>query len=452
MKRNFAMKWLTGLIAVVAFLGGEAARGAPSPEARGDEVVAPFLDENTFAIAAVDIDRVDIAALKQWVLGSIGQAKTEAKEAARLKDQSNEPFDAMSKWVDGFKKAGGKRLYVVASLSDIPREGPFVVVPLEKGAAAEGIIDLMSPGGPRKKGEPPQAYGVQSVHAEKMGDVVVFGADSTLQRLKDAPAAQPRPEVAKAMAAAGDAPVRVALIPSDAQRQMFEAISPELPKDLGGGPSKTVSRGVQWGAVWAQLPPQTSVHLVIEGQNAANAKALQEVANNGLAWLRAHGQDVPLDVEALAKLAAPKVEGNRLVIALDTAKTRELASAVLVPSLVQARQSAERVRSMSNIRQIVLGTIMYANEHKNAWPDKLEQIALYMGGEKAFAAMMTNPVRPDQTPGYTYRKPEGQGTAQTVVVYETYTKWPGGIAVGYADGHAEWIASEQQFKRAMEEK
>lgn len=452
MKRKITLNWLTGLLAVMALLGGEAVRGAPGPDARGDEAVAPFLDENTFAVAAVDIDRVDIAALKQWVLGAIGQSKLDAKDAARLKDQSNEPFDAMSRWVDGFKKAGGKRLYVVASLSDIPREGPFIVVPLEKGAAAEGIIDLMSPGGPRKKGEPPQSYGVQSVRAEKMGDVVVFGADSTLQRLKDTPAAQPRPELAKAMAAAGDAPVRVALIPSDAQRQMFEAISPELPKDLGGGPSKTVSRGVQWGAVWAQLPPQTSVHLVIEGQNAANAKALQEVANNGLAWLRAHGQDVPLDVEALSKLAAPKVEGNRLVIALDTAKTGELASAVLVPSLVQARQSAERIRSMSNIRQIELGTFMYANEHKNVWPDKLEQIKPYMGDEKLFAAVMTNPIHPEQTPGYTYRKPEGQGTPQTVVLYETYTQWPGGIAVGFADGHAAWIASEQQFKRAMENK
>src|SRR4051794_39450177 len=108
MNRNFAIKWLTGLLAVAAFLGGEAARGAPAPDARGDEAVAPFLDENTFAVASVDIDRVDIAALKQWVLGSVGQSKIDAKDAARLKEQLNEPFDAMSQWVDGFKKAGGK--------------------------------------------------------------------------------------------------------------------------------------------------------------------------------------------------------------------------------------------------------------------------------------------------------------------------------------------------------
>ncbi|MDB5171518.1 MAG: hypothetical protein JWN51_291, partial [Phycisphaerales bacterium] len=256
------------------------------------------------------------------------------------------------------------------------------------------------------------------------------------------------------MAAAGDAPVRVALIPSDAQRQMFEAIAPELPKELGGGPAKTLSRGVQWGAIWAQLPPQTSVHLIIEAQDAANAKALQDVANKGLIWLRGNAKNLPLDVDALAGLAAPQVEGNRLVVTLDAAnKSKELASAVLIPSLMRARQTAERVRSASNLRQLLLGAIMYANENKNAWPDKLEQIKPYMGDEKLFKAVMINPIRPEQTPGYTYRKPAGQGSARTIVMHETYTQWPaGGINVGFADGHVEWLRDEAFFKRSLEDK
>ncbi|MDB5303489.1 MAG: hypothetical protein JWM97_1038, partial [Phycisphaerales bacterium] len=54
---------------------------------------------------------------------------------------------------------------------------------------------------------------------------------------------------------------------------------------------------MQWGAIWAQLPPQTSVHLIIEAQDAANAKALQDVANKGLIWLRGNAKNLPLDVD-----------------------------------------------------------------------------------------------------------------------------------------------------------
>jgi prepilin-type processing-associated H-X9-DG protein len=452
MKDRITWKWLAALVAIMILLNAKAGRAGP--DAAGDDAaIAPFLDENAFAVARVEMDKVDAGALKDWVMATLDVSKLDAKQAAGMKQQLGEPFNETGKWIDGFKKAGGKRLYVIASLADIPQEPPFIVVPLEKGAAAGAMIDLFIPGGPKKRGGQPQPNGIQSQHAEKIGDVVVFGAGSTLDRLKNAVAAQERPELAKAMAAAGDAPVRIAVIPSEAQRQMFEAIAPELPKELGGGPAKAVSRGVQWGAIWAHLPPDASAQLVIEAQDADNAKTLREIADKGIAALRDHAKDMPFDMDGLTKLLSPKVEGNRLVIALDAGKSKELASAVLLPGLMQARQNAERVRSASNMRQLLLGTIMYANDNKNTWPDKLDQITKYLGDEKFLKTVMVNPQRPEQTPGYTYRKPEGQGGGRTVVMYETYTQWPaGGINVGFADGHVEWVSNEQQFKRMLEGK
>src|SRR3954471_19850393 len=41
---------------------------------------------------------------------------------------------------------------------------------------------------------------------------------------------------------------------------------------------------------------------------------------------------------------------------------------ILLPSLSKARQSANNVKCQSNLRQIALGCVMYANENKDSLP------------------------------------------------------------------------------------
>ena len=43
---------------------------------------------------------------------------------------------------------------------------------------------------------------------------------------------------------------------------------PNLPKELGGGPITTITRGLSWTAIGLTPDPEPSVQLVVQGKDA----------------------------------------------------------------------------------------------------------------------------------------------------------------------------------------
>ncbi|HZL37746.1 MAG TPA: hypothetical protein VFC78_20685 [Tepidisphaeraceae bacterium] len=216
--------------------GPEAAQAAPAqariegnnPIIAGDDAaVAPFLDDNTFFVARVDASAMDLKSQQDWLLSAMDLASKDKAEIAEAKKDLPKALDEESAWVARFRKAGGKRLYMAMSLSDLPKYGPFVVVPLNKGEDAAGLIALFS-----RAGAQSQPAGARSEGAARVGDAVVFGELAIIDRLRTMPAAKPRPELSLAMAAAGNAPVRMVLIPSDSLRIRLEELLPTMPDEL----------------------------------------------------------------------------------------------------------------------------------------------------------------------------------------------------------------------------
>jgi prepilin-type processing-associated H-X9-DG protein len=120
--------------------------------------------------------------------------------------------------------------------------------------------------------------------------------------------------------------------------------------------------------VGIDLPPHLALHLVVKSDDAGAAEAMREK------WaeiLRLAGQreeirsSVP-QFDLLAALLAPKVQGDRLVLALDdnTAVFDKLVAAIGAP-LEQARDSARRMKSMNNLKQIALAMHMYYDSQKH---------------------------------------------------------------------------------------
>ena len=54
-------------------------------------------------------------------------------------------------------------------------------------------------------------------------------------------------------------------------------------------------------------------------------------------------------------------------------------AAVALPAIAKAREQARNAVVMSNLKQIGLGLVMYAQEHQGNWPADLEQAKSYFG-------------------------------------------------------------------------
>src|SRR5262245_4508849 len=191
------MRTATCLLAgVLALSAGEPAF---DPATRAGSL-APLVEEETFALARVDLSRIDADGL----LGSLSLLLPSRKEEIDESRPRVKAFQAR------FLQAGGRELVVSCSTADQPPVA-FVQVPLRAGANAAELTKLLD--------DALAPWGT----AEKRGDAVFAGPRDVLARLaKVKPSV--RPELLPAVSAAGDTAVQVLLLPTNDQRRVVEEV------------------------------------------------------------------------------------------------------------------------------------------------------------------------------------------------------------------------------------
>lgn len=109
--------------------------------------------------------------------------------------------------------------------------------------------------------------------------------------------------------------------------------------------------------------------------------------------------------------------------------------------------SVKRLKSAVNMDRIIKACRKYVNEHNGQWPDSLEELTTYGLDKDVF----TNPGQPARKVGYVYLKPPASPSESRIVLYETYDVWNGGINIGFANYHIEFIKEESDFKNRLGE-
>ncbi len=343
---RFAPLLLPLLFALPAGAGGDKF----DAEARA-RALAPYLDEQTLAALRLDLSRPDAEAI--------------ALKLAEIAWEPGDPADRkpqVRQWLADFRRAGGKELYllfdaggiVTAPLLVSDLHEPRVVAPLGPGANAKEIAALLGSG----------KLLARARYEQLKGAVVGGNADAVarLRRLKP----EPRPDLAKAFAAAGDTAAQFLALPTDDMRRVVEEILPTLPKEMGGGPSTVLTHGIRWAAVGIQGPPRTELRVVLQSKDAQAARRLHAWLGEALRAL-AQSKEVRRvfpDFEKVAAALKPEIEGDRLKLTL----SGEQAAALLQPLLNESRQIAARQHSLNNLKHIALALHSYADAHKHEFP------------------------------------------------------------------------------------
>ena len=311
------------------------------PGARA-KAIAPFIDEQTVGVVHVDLTRIEVDPLFDKFLELVPEALIEEQEARAGVKQVR----------DALVKAGARDLYVVVSLAEVPREPPFVIVPLADGAKVDALA----------AGLPPM--GRDGVF-ERLDGVLFVGTRRALERVK---AAKPdaRPELEPAFEAAGDTAVQLLLAPPAYARRVIEELMPTLPEEIGGGPSTILTDGLLWAAVGLDAPPKMSLRVVIQSQDHEAAEALRGKWLDVVRFLSVHeGARKSLrNFEEVVEVTTPAVENDRLVITLSEPDGSIRAFlAALTPPIEQARARAKRAQSMNDLKQ--LGIAMHNYHYRN---------------------------------------------------------------------------------------
>jgi hypothetical protein len=411
-----------------ASLVASFAFAADNPAARH---LAPFADDQTVAIVHLNVDRLDVDALKQKAQELSAKLAPEEQRQAAVMLALGIPV--LKSGQEAFVKAGGHHVYFVFTMSDSLGSPGFAVVPLEQGADAKTLANLLfsgRPDGPNSLA--PNQTGWPEV-AQEVNGAVVMGSRSMIKRLGERKA-NPPANLDAAFAAAGDSALQViALLPDDA-RKVIDTLWPNFPQEMGGQSTAPLTTGFSHAAFAVNLPPQVSLKLTIQCKDAKSAGALGDLIQDTLDAagknFRAR-REVPLLADMLGILT-PKIENDRLVLAMDDANTNKVLEQI-VSLLQKGRARAQNMQAINVVRQIVLAGFMFANDHGGEWPQKLDELVPKYAKQELLQQETFIYLRP---------KKDAKTPMNTVVIHQKLDKTPQ-IAVGFLDGHAELVAADQ---------
>jgi hypothetical protein len=330
---RYALLLLPLLLVLPAGAGGDKF----DPEARA-KALAPYLDEQTLAALRLDLSRPDAEAV--------------ALKIAEVAWEPGDPTDRtlqVRKWLADFTRAGGKELYFLFAVGEF-FDSPLIVAPLGAEARGQEIAALLSSGTLVPRAEFRQTKGA-----------IVGGSPNALGRLGTLKP-EPRPDLAKALAAAGDTPAQFLLVPTADMRRVVEEILPVLPREIGGGPSTILTRGVRWAAVGVRGAPKLSLNLVLQSQDADAACKLRDWLGGALKALgrvKEIQRHFP-DFDKVAATVKPKVEGDRVLLTL----SEEQAAALVLPVIGRVRATVEERESLNNLMRLGLALHSYHDVHK----------------------------------------------------------------------------------------
>lgn len=416
------------------------------------KTVTPFVSDYTLGIGHLDVQKIDLDLLEARVTDIIKASKMDVPAQQEAINQAMILKIAAREWQNSFTQAGGRQLFLVTELNSLLSKAPgSVLITGDKQTDPNVMVRLLTGGNPPPGGRAgaPPAWQWPQV-AENLDGIVFLGSADVVKRMREGKPAQ-RPEVAEAFAATGDSALQVLLVPTADVRKVVEGLWPTLPKEAGGFSSTVLTHGVVWASIGFDFTPKFAFKLVIQSQDADSAKALAKLIQFTYDDLKndkgGFKRDFP-EGENLLDIMTPQVNGSQLVLSLNDEQMSMMASVHIIPAMQRARAVAMRTASISNMRQLVIGGVMYANDHKNEWPDDLKDFQKYVGN---MPQIFVNPSKPADKAGYVYVKPTAQGMktpSTTIVLHEQYVDGDTGLYAGFADGHVEWLTVED-FQRRL---
>ena len=333
---RFVLAAVLGLpLAATPAMAQEAKAGAPKPAtpaaagapARADDkLILPFIGEGTFMVGRLDLDRVDAAAFEQYVnKTAVDMFKPMGLPPAEAKAMSDDVAQGMKEFREGleaFRAAGGHHVYMLMDSEVLGgNDGPVLVVPLGKDADREKLTELFT----RMGGD-----GSREIPGE-VGDALVLATQSQIDGLrqrteayeaaggKPAPEAE-RPDLASAVAAAGDVPFRMAFVPGEQARTMMQENLPSLPQELGGGDPQLITRGIRWATVAFAQKPAVGMTVTLRAADADSAKGLMDLMGKIMELAKAQPPPPTTDADTWAKQLAsivPKQKGETITITME---------------------------------------------------------------------------------------------------------------------------------------
>jgi prepilin-type processing-associated H-X9-DG protein len=440
---------------------GTAAPATAAAPVDANTFIAPFLEADTLAVAHLDAAKIDTAALQTYLKSLVDELHLppEAVSDKQLADARTQADTLLAR----FKQLGGRHLFAVLSQSDLwPNPRPTaVLVKIEPGGDAKALRAFLTenlhltemPADTQRASPDPAPFDDRRI-ATLRNDVLFIGHRAPFERLVPRIAANVQnkgplghPELAFK---SPDAIIEVAATLTADDRRVVKELMPDVPQQFGGASTDFLTREPLIIRAELMLPPKPA-SLRLSFERPGSRGNLDDVAafltdsrdrlltSSQYAEFLANPAIKPMaaDITSTLKEILTPAPGPTLTLEANHIQTLVR---LLTPSLANARGQTLRVQSASNIKQLLLACMIYANDNKDMLPESLDQTVQL---KQVPAQMLLNP-NDDKHRRYVYQRPAVPTTKishpdKYPLIWEEVDDANAPRNVGFADGHVESV-------------
>ena len=124
-----------------------------------------------------------------------------------------------------------------------------------------------------------------------------------------------------------------------------------------------------------------------------------------------------------------------------------LVSAMTVPAFSRSRGLAKRSMSASNLSQVAIACMIYANDHNGKYPDSIDTL---VAGGHLIDQILESPLKPKGFAGPSYIYVAGQNAdsyPENILAYENPAYSSQGVNVLHADCHVQWMGPSEFLQK-----
>jgi len=402
------------------------------------QVLGPCIDDQTFAVARLDITKLDLDAFFDKFLSLVS---TDPNIAKHVQDDRRDFQSQVGAQLNDLQKAGGKDIFVVFSVYDFPYF--FVAIPIHSAGNRTELHQQVQK-------IVKEYFNIKDIEIHASDRLILVGLKQTITRVKTATRIRSRALEAGFQACANKT-AQVVLFPSSDQRRILAEMLPQIPPSESGNIKfTTLGKDLQWAALGLDGPPSISLNLTIQSANAEGADRMLTFVNNLYSLAGHYNEARPLipELDQLLKSLTPRKHGKRLLLQIDSTTADSIISDILAPSLLNARAQARRYACATNLSGIGKALLIYANDYNDQFPPDLETL-ISKAEMPAKGLVCPGAGLKDKDP-YIYRGASitTSDAPWMIMAYDKTGNHDGGRNVLFLDSHVDWV-SEERFQKLI---
>lgn len=406
------------------------------------QVLGPCIDDQTFAVARLDITKLDLDAFVDKFLSLVSKHADPniAKHVQPNQDDLRDFKSQVGAQLNDLLKAGGRDVFVVFSMYDFPYF--FVAIPIHSAGNRTELHQQVQK-------IVKEDFNIKDIEIHASDRLILVGLKQTITRVKTATRIRSRALEAGFQACANKT-AQVVLFPSSDQRRVLAEMLPQIPSESGNIKFTTLGKDLQWAALGLDGPPSISLNITIQSPNAEGADRMLTFVNNLYSLAGHYNEARPLipELDQILKSLTPRKHGKRLLLQIDSTTADSIISDILAPSLLNARAQARRYTCATNLSGIGKALLIYANDYNDQLPPDLE--TLISKAEMPAKGLVCPAAGLKDKDPYIYRGASitTSDAPWMVMAYDKTGNHDGGRNVLFLDSHVDWV-SEERFQKLI---